>query len=233
LIETNTSEELVSSTAFDIVENRVEPLPQSGASRFRANVEQGVMDTIAEAQLLRAICHGRCDQVENPAYVFEMSRRNGADWPVLRSLEDSAWSFIDLPADDISRVQDQIANGYVALVPRQPLVLGEREIVGWWRIDPVTGETLGLGRDGRGQAMIDYANVFGNVVGGLACSATFSLVEQPNSPSAQFGAMACMGGSLLAGWAFPFLGEVIAAELLATATILNMLGAVLGLVYAL
>src|SRR5690606_7374876 len=57
----------------------------------------------------------------------------------------------DLPADLRQRVLDDLANGYLAVVPQ-----GGSDAVGWWRIDRATGATVGMGDRGWGQAMAEY-----------------------------------------------------------------------------
>lgn len=55
-------------------------------------------------------------------------------------------------------ILDDLANGYTVLVPAASI--DDLAAVGWWRVDPVTGETLGRGGDGRGQAFVEYLTSF-------------------------------------------------------------------------
>lgn len=52
-------------------------------------------------------------------------------------------------------IRDDLARNYLVVVPAGPQADDVRH-VGWWRIDPVSGETLGRGGDGRGSMMVEY-----------------------------------------------------------------------------
>jgi hypothetical protein len=65
-------------------------------------------------------------------------------------------------------VGDDLARGYRVLLP-DDASLAE---AGWWRIDPATGETLGRGGDGRGQAFVEYLT---NFYTSLAITAGFTV----------------------------------------------------------
>jgi len=54
-------------------------------------------------------------------------------------------------ADFRARLAAELTAGRVVVVPDLP-----RSPSGWWRIDPATGQTLGMTSEGRGQAMVEY-----------------------------------------------------------------------------
>lgn len=47
--------------------------------------------------------------------------------------------------------------GWVAIGPERPVVVGDRERIGWWLFDPVTGRVIDRLDDGRGIAMVENA----------------------------------------------------------------------------
>ena len=51
-------------------------------------------------------------------------------------------------------VQRDLAAGYVVILPERPIEPGARS--GWWRVDPATGETLGIGTGGYGDSIVEY-----------------------------------------------------------------------------
>ena len=61
--------------------------------------------------------------------------------------ELSAW-----PLRSQLAVAEDVERGYVVLLPSQL----QGQLPGWWRIDPVTGEALGRGLDGRGVTFAEY-----------------------------------------------------------------------------
>jgi len=42
------------------------------------------------------------------------------------------------------RVAADVEAGYVVIVPRKAVVRNGQQRVGWWRVDPVSGETIGV-----------------------------------------------------------------------------------------
>ena len=47
-----------------------------------------------------------------------------------------------------SLIKDAVASGDVVVVPAQPVMVGDRERVGWWKVDPLTGVTTDVMDDG-------------------------------------------------------------------------------------
>jgi hypothetical protein len=50
-----------------------------------------------------------------------------------------------------------LADGYLVVAPPKPVTVGADTFAGWWRVDPATGHTLGIGATGWGQAMPEWA----------------------------------------------------------------------------
>ncbi|MEX2536291.1 MAG: hypothetical protein WD273_11915 [Trueperaceae bacterium] len=120
---------------FDIVLNSMGVL--GDADPFRARLEQGVLDTNAEALLLA----GRLPDMEVVnASEFSLSA------PVV--LTENAGS---VPPAIRSLIEADLAAGYVVVLPQTP----EGQLA-WWRVDPVSGQTLGMGETGWGQAFTEY-----------------------------------------------------------------------------
>lgn len=113
-------------------------------------VRIGVWETLAERSILR--------QLAPPSGSLEAIRAAtsaGIPLKVLRPgdgdlLEGSAHS-----AATIVSVQRDLEAGYVIIVPERPVPVGAA--TGWWRVNPATGETLGITTEGYGDAMVEYA----------------------------------------------------------------------------
>jgi hypothetical protein len=56
-----------------------------------------------------------------------------------------------LPVSARKSVSDALSSGHWALVPAKPVRLGKRLSHAWWKINPSTGITLGIGHGGEGQ----------------------------------------------------------------------------------
>lgn len=144
--------ENVAFEAFDIVSNRAAVSPDGGAESFRARLEQGVLDTNAEALLLRDVLTFP-DRGENTARAFERSLRRGVPWALISAPDDPLLK--KFPAAARARLHADLAVGYLVAVPR-PEEATEAGDFAWWRIDPLTGDTLGIGPRGWGSELVEY-----------------------------------------------------------------------------
>jgi hypothetical protein len=133
--------------ATDIVANEIGVDPTVDAG-FTARQQQGVRDTNAELLLEsgRAI-------VGSTAAAFAAS----SDWVALTSSDDARIDRLGIPPRARWRIRQELAAGYVVVAPLAPVTLASEPYVGWWRVDPRTGDTLGVGADGWGQTATERA----------------------------------------------------------------------------
>ena len=68
---------------------------------------------------------------------------------------------MNLPDDLRAGIRNELLTGALALVPERALPVRGESSMGWWRIDPATGETLGMGPSGWGQAMVQRGQMEG------------------------------------------------------------------------
>jgi hypothetical protein len=152
---------------FDIIANEVAIRSTSATEPFLLRVEQGVLDTNAEALLMT-----RCGEIENTAEIFAVANRQGNEWLTIRTPRDQTWKEVNLPIDIRARIEKDLAAGYVILVPKKPCQLNGQPVVAWWRVDPRSGLTLGIGDVGGGSAT-EHLIVHGLfVAGGVFLCAT-------------------------------------------------------------
>jgi len=144
--------ENVAFEAFDIVSNRAAVSPDGGAESFRARLEQGVLDTNAEALLLRDVLPFP-DSGENTARAFERSLRRGVPWALISAPGDPLLK--KFPASVRARLHADLAAGNVVAVSPPQEAAGAGDFA-WWRIDPRTGDTLGIGPRGWGSEFVEY-----------------------------------------------------------------------------
>jgi len=81
--------------------------------------------------------------------VFDAASATGIGLRVLTSAtvpEDMA-----LPADVALRLSRRLTDGWVAILPGHGVPLAGSDRIGWWLVDPATGETMDEMDDGRGQ----------------------------------------------------------------------------------
>lgn len=164
--------EFVSYRAFDIVENRLEILPSAEISSLEARLRQGVLDTNVEATLIK--CLGQ--RGEGTALMFEESSGQDIKWVALRNTDERGLKQLLLPKDARARIQADLAAGHIVLAPQKGLEKAGQLMVSWWRIDPKTGQTLGISANGLGQALSQYVLTSAKVMGWSMCAAEF--IEQ-------------------------------------------------------
>ncbi|MGH7381031.1 MAG: hypothetical protein ACREKR_02205 [Candidatus Methylomirabilales bacterium] len=136
---------------FDIIANEVAVRPEAATDPFLIRLELGVLDTNAEALLTKG-----GGSVENTAEIFAQSAAQGIEWLTLRDARDPSWSKVQLPKDVRARIDQDLAAGYTVLVPKEAVPMEGGPLVGWWRVNPRTGHTLGIGESGWGQTATEY-----------------------------------------------------------------------------
>ena len=138
--------------AVDIVANPRRALDLSrGAPRPdpAALMRIGVWETAAEGQYQPPPASGA--RVTDAFSVFDAARTAGVGARWLRNAR--AAETPTLPPQGKAALAAELQQGFVALVPDGP-VPGQRWSA-WWRVDPATGNTLGMLSDGRGQEITE------------------------------------------------------------------------------
>jgi len=103
---------------------------------------RGVWETMAEREALRFPEGTGWTAAADIAGPYE----------VVQPGAEHALTALGLDADAHRNVLAELERGFVVLIPAN----GQREVSGWWRVDPTFGTTLGVAVDGRGQAMTEY-----------------------------------------------------------------------------
>ena len=135
----------LSKSYTDIVSNGVAPMP-GVVDSVQMRLAQGIADTNAEAALQAGPRSG------NAARSFAADLADGVPWRVVASPADL--DTLRLSPDLHVRIAAALAKGYIAVLPRGA---GPEDSV-WWRVNPASGETLGIGQLGWGAAA-EYAEL--------------------------------------------------------------------------
>ncbi len=151
-LQEDTNGELVEYQRLDIVANEIAVCQEASENPFLIQLEQGILDTNAEAQDMM-----NEKWVENTAILFTKSKQQDISWLLIQDAEESAWKQIQISPDIRVRIEQQLAQGFWALVPIKAISLYGRKVVGWWRLNPQTGNILGIGENSMGQALTEYA----------------------------------------------------------------------------
>jgi hypothetical protein len=143
-------------TSVDIVTNPVEHLAVEDKqvnTQPLESLSRGVWDTALESTPNRVLSVSAASSV-NTMQVFEKSTAQGIDLAVLSASDQQSLATIEMDANTRQFVMADLNHGYTLLIPRQKPA-GEA-MLGWWRVNPVTGETLGMTADGYGSDMVEY-----------------------------------------------------------------------------
>lgn len=146
-LKLNPEGELVQYRSMDIIENDVSALQEQD---FLMRLSQGVLDTNIEALLMPP-----GEEVFNTSEVFN----KGSEWITVYGATDKGLAHLELDTDSRERIKQDLENGYMVVAPKKPFQIRGEECAAWWRIDPETGHTLGIGTRGQGQAIVEYAEV--------------------------------------------------------------------------
>jgi len=157
--------------AVDVVRNvrRVLHVASDGAvsAAPEAALREGVWESAVEAMALHdgGVRHDTLSYFEAVA---------AAGTPV-RVLQPGALADLDaltVPDDSLAAMRRDLERGY-AVVTATAMPPGQ-SVAAWWRVNPRTGETLGRGGDGRGQAATEYTEMQ-MTAAGLLVSAAFGV----------------------------------------------------------
>jgi hypothetical protein len=112
----------------------------SGSPSFETRLRQGVADTVAEMLALGS----DLSEAANTASIFAMLTGVDGDHQMALARDTASVRALSWPPDETARLMADISAGYVAVVPKNAVTLHGRERVGWWRIDPSSGATIGV-----------------------------------------------------------------------------------------
>src|SRR5262249_23557683 len=142
----NEAGQIMGCKAFDIVANEVGVRPRYQADPFAVRLEQGVIDTNLESAMLSG-----CGLLHSAAETFSAAGNDPKQWVVLRGPEDPALGQLSASPDAKNRIAADLKAGAQVIVPRS----SGAGFLSWWRVDPNSGTTLGMGENGWGPSMAE------------------------------------------------------------------------------
>lgn len=143
-----TSNGIAFDDAIDIVNNDV-GVSLSSPDAFAIRLEQGVRDTNSEALLFGG------GAIANTGEAYTESQ----NWVTITPNDRTNVESVRFTDDVRKLVSEEIEDGQFVVVPSAPIHRSREEYVGWWRIDPKTGTTLGIAQNGWGQAIAEEARI--------------------------------------------------------------------------
>jgi len=144
-----------------------------------------------------------------------------ADLPIQVVTPDDRASLADMPLPTVARlaIERDLDRGYVVIVP-ETIASGDGA-AGWWRVNPSTGETLGLAGEGRGDSAVEYSFLLGLkenlILGAPSALAGFAICMRGASGSAG----CCAADAAAAYGAGAGLGAAVAYKSVVAAILLG------------
>lgn len=123
---------------IDIASNSVGIRPDPALNPFQIRLRQGVIDTVAEQVALS----GGLEKGGNTATTFALGDADA--WQLIKPRDATTARKLDWPGDVKARLAEDLDAGYAAYVPKIAFDNGGGARWGWWRIDPLSGETVGV-----------------------------------------------------------------------------------------
>ncbi len=148
--------ELLACEGLDIVTNEVGVHSRFNVDPFAVRLEQGIADTNAETSFLSG-----CSTQANPAEMSARAGMLGKNLSVIKSARDATWQNVKLPKDVRARIERDLQEGHWVVFAAQTVHEKEEEHYAWWRLDPITGQILGMGERGWGQDTVEWAVIIG------------------------------------------------------------------------
>ncbi len=140
---------LIVYSGLDIIKNDVAALGKDTAHPIQTVIRSGVWDSFLESYLMSPMGqYGSLESIcrQMMAHDSQWRRVSTADHPLLNALNPLARSII----------HNELAQGFIIIVPETDLWGDHPAESLWWRIDPASGATLIMGHKGWGQAYSEY-----------------------------------------------------------------------------
>ena len=136
----------VLGSGYDIVENGMAVRAEAKYAPFVVRLVQGVTDTEAEAMLASLPDFSPVvSQVSKSASgIFLSAAANNAGLLLIRNKDDPRLSKKTVPKRTLALIKEDLADGYIVILPENALSTEYSDFIGWWRTDPVSGHLLGL-----------------------------------------------------------------------------------------
>lgn len=134
------TEQPVNWQMIDIAANATDVRRGATRNAFEVRLERGVADTVAEMLTLA----GDLNKAENTAAIFHVAGGGPNNGTFIAPRDIAAVTELAWPQDETARIAEDINAGFTVVALRQPVELRGIQRVGWWRVHPASGETLGV-----------------------------------------------------------------------------------------
>lgn len=153
---------------FDIIDNEIDIFPVINTNPFLIRLEQGILETNAEALLIGMFG----ETSESIAEVFTKANALNINLLIIKDKFDPELNNLHYPNDLKTRIEMTLNEKDVVVIPQKAITINTKKIIGFWRINPTTGHSVGISRNGRGGTYAEYnilLNKIALAIGGISC----------------------------------------------------------------
>lgn len=202
---------------IDIVDNARRAVRLDGDA-LRWDPEDALRIGVWETYMEGAPLLGVGDSQFNTQLAFDWAQQQSIPLQVLAPDDTAALSALKVDPEALTNLRHDLEAGYAVIAPeRTPAGASQ---IAWWRIDPATGQALGVGSDGRGPETSEYAITLESVL----LSADLSL------PGTIYSFHSCVSGGGSVGCCAAVNGATFAGGLLLGMGVTKVLGGVVSLI---
>jgi uncharacterized membrane protein len=125
------------------------------------NFARGLVENIAEREVLSLLSpdDGSPLQSMSTVSIFEAALEQGIGLAVLAQDNLTALDALDISVEAKARITEAIARENLVIVPNRGVLLNGTTAIGWYEVEPDTGEAVGVMEDGGHQAIVEWAGV--------------------------------------------------------------------------
>ncbi len=156
------------SLAMNLMKDDIRPIAmpgQAAAATFAFNFTRGISESTVEQYTLSSSSiqlDPGTTQIVTPVgapAIFQAASSQGVPLVFLTNSDTSELDGLAIPADAKGRITQELAQGFVVVVPGTTVQLDGAPQIAWFDLDPVTGRIVDESQDGEHQSFIEFAGV--------------------------------------------------------------------------
>jgi large repetitive protein len=161
---------------------RAVPFPGQSTAASRAfNAIRGISESTAERDAFSSMLPSDGPQMQgvSAASIFEAASAQGIGFVAITSANLSALDALDISAEAKARITAAAERGKGVIVPTRSVTLNGSATIGWYEVDPGTGETIGVTEDGGHGWMDGVYLIAGFLIAVVLMLAVYDLLAAP------------------------------------------------------
>ena len=133
---------------------RTIPYPgQTLEAAYGLQMTKGFAESALEAEVLTQATN---QPAVSTARVFKAAGEQGIPAVLINEFRLPGLEALDVSEEAKARVAEAVRQGRLVLIPERSVDLDGQSVVGWWELDPQTGETVGVMENGLHNAFIEW-----------------------------------------------------------------------------